>query len=238
MIHERKTLWVWKTEAGLDVLQNTPAPTAAALRSCCGAREMQSEHDDDPQDNARTQELHSATCSDCGAVHTVSRVTRQPVAPHCRLTPRSLGSARQFSPLPWRRLRFPGSNNASLSSQRCRGRCQPSAEAAPVADPDWAPEILSGKRAKPPRGHLQDAINLGMKMSAGCTGKKKKKKNAERRRRPRGAASVLPTCLAQHDGTTRVAHISRRFGVKAALINKPIVCSRGAMRVCAELKER
>lgn len=47
VIHERKALWDWQTEPGLDVLPNTPAALC-----CCGcAWEMQTEHDDDPQDN-------------------------------------------------------------------------------------------------------------------------------------------------------------------------------------------
>lgn len=199
MIPERKTLRDWQPEPGLDVRVCGIRPQPSTVPAQCdrstttttrGTIRVVSSR---PNTRRLQPELHSTTCCESGAVHTVSRVTRRQVGPRCRLTPRHLGSAGQFSPLPWRRLRFPASNNASLSSQSCRERSRLSAEAAPVADPDWPLEILSGKRAKTPRGHLLDAINLGMKMSARCGGQKR----AQQRGCPCGAASDLPTCLAR-----------------------------------------
>lgn len=164
-------------------------------------------------------ELRSTTCSESGAVHTVSRVTRLWVRPRCRLTPRRLGSAGQFSPLPWRRLRFPGCNNASLSSQRSGERSRLSAEAVPVADRDWPLENLSGKRAQPQGVTYRMQSISAWKCLLALVVKKSEPKASStcmwdaRLHRP---ASDPPTCLARQEPHTFHAVLNKRCARKQA----------------------
>lgn len=95
-----------------------------------------------------------------------------------------------------------------------------------------APRNLEWEESETPRGHLLDAINLGMKTSASCGGKNEPSEEVVHVEPQKTCPRVWHNATGPQGSRTFHAALEK----KSCAQKQPIVCSRDEMRIMLKLK--